>query len=494
MLTRREFIAGSLAFGVWSSRHDWVFSKTLPPVVNDIHSQLNSTHVDRIMRPTSVEELQAVVRSAGLEGKALSLAGGRHAMGGQQFGTGTVLVDTTGLDRILSFDSDRGLIEVGAGIFWPELIRGYLQMQKEPSPRWGIAQKQTGADRLTIGGTLAANAHGRGLAMKPVIADVESFRLVDAEGNLLACSRSKSPELFRLAIGGYGLFGVMASVTLRLVPRQKLERVVEVRNVEGLIGSFESRIRDGFLYGDFQYSIDPNSSDFLRKGVFSCYRPVDPKTPMPEKQKELSDDDWRRLLYYAHADKKKVFEEYSNYYLSTNGQLYWSDRHQLSVYPSGYHREIDRRLHARHPATEIISEINVPRPALEGFLEEVRQDFRGNHVEVIYGTIRLIERDDDSFLSWAKQPYACTIFNLHTEHSPQGLEHSAEAFRRLIDMAIRHGGTYYLTYHRYATRKQVEACYPEFAQFLRLKRKYDPKERFQSDWYRHYRQMFADSL
>jgi hypothetical protein len=53
---------------------------------------------------------------------------------------------------------------------------------------------------------------------------------------------------------------------------------------------------------------------------------------------------------------------------------------------------------------------------------------------------------------------------------------------------------YYLTYHRYATRNQVESCYPQFAEFLRLKKKYDPEERFQSDWYTHYRATFADSL
>src|SRR5216684_2591743 len=60
--------------------------------------------------------------------------------------------------------------------------------------------------------------------------------------------------------------------------------------------------------------------------------------------------------------------------------------------------------------------------------------------------------------------------------------------------AARRGGTYYLTYHRYATRNQVESCYPQFAEFLRLKKKYDPEERFQSDWYRHYRTMFANSI
>jgi hypothetical protein len=64
----------------------------------------------------------------------------------------------------------------------------------------------------------------------------------------------------------------------------------------------------------------------------------------------------------------------------------------------------------------------------------------------------------------------------------------------LIDMAARRTGTYYLTYHRYATRDQIQRCYPEFPQFLRLKKKYDPEERFQSDWYRHYKTMFADSI
>lgn len=58
-------------------------------------------------------------------------------------------------------------------------------------------------------------------------------------------------------------------------------------------------------------------------------------------------------------------------------------------------------------------------------------------------------------------------------------------------MAFRRGGTYYLTYHRYPTREQVEACYPQFREFLRLKKQHDPEERFQSDWYRHYTRLFG---
>jgi FAD/FMN-containing dehydrogenase len=67
----------------------------------------------------------------------------------------------------------------------------------------------------------------------------------------------------------------------------------------------------------------------------------------------------------------------------------------------------------------------------------------------------------------------------------------ADAFRDLIDLGIGHGGSYYLTYHRWARRDQVERCYPQMREFLALKRQHDPDERFQSSWYRHYRALFA---
>ena len=82
-------------------------------------------------------------------------------MGAQQFGTGAVLVDTTRLNRVLSFDPKEGIVEVEAGIQWPELIEYLLTVQKGRSRQWGIVQKQTGADRLSIGGAVAANVHAR---------------------------------------------------------------------------------------------------------------------------------------------------------------------------------------------------------------------------------------------------------------------------------------------------------------------------------------------
>lgn len=195
--------------------------------------------------------------------------------------------------------------------------------------------------------------------MKPIIADLKSFTLVDAGGEPRRCSRTDNAELFRLAIGGYGLFGIIATVTLRLVRRQKVERVVEIVEVDKWMPAFEERIASGFPYGDWQYSIDPASTDLLSRGVFSCHRPVDPATPMSESPRELTVDDWRNLIYLAHTDKKKARDVHPGRYLATSGQIHWSDRMQQPVYVDDYRRELGLELRGGKPATEMIAEIDL---------------------------------------------------------------------------------------------------------------------------------------
>lgn len=409
-------------------------------------------------------------------------------MGGQQFGAEALLIDMSRMNRILRFDAERSEVEVEAGIQWPELIHGLIELQRGQSLQLGIVQKQTGADRLSLGGALAANIHGRGLNLKPIIDDVESFLIVDAQGRARKCSRRENSELFQLAIGGYGIFGIITHVTLRLATRRKVERIVRIEELENLIPAFEERIAGGFLYGDFQFMTDCGSNGFLRRGVFSCYRPVADDAVITAAHKELVTDDWQRLLYLAHTDRKRAFELYSEHYLSTNGQIYFSDTHQLSIYLDDYHRKLDSNLGADR-GSEMITEVYVPRDRLVEFMESVRSDFLANSVDLIYGTIRLIEKDDESFMSWAKERYACIVFNLHVSHDRSGIDKAKRDFRRVLDRAIEHGGSYYLTYHRWATRAQVLACYPQFPEFLRRKLDYDPDETFQSDWYRHYRGM-----
>ncbi len=440
--------------------------------------------------PASIHDVQATVRRARTAGMPVSIAGARHAMGGQQFGSGTILIDMTGMKDVLRFDRERGLIEAEAGITWPDLLQFLRDHQADPGPLWGFRQKQSGADRRTLGGALAANAHGHGLAMKPIVDDVESFILVDPEGNLRRCSRRENPGLFRLAIGGYGLFGVIAQVELRLAKRVKVQKLVEEAQVKELPALFERRIRDGFTYGDFEFAIDLQSEDFLRKGVLSCWRPVKDATPLTAEPKTLSEENLAELSYLAHADPAAADERSSAFLLGTNGEVGWSDEHQMGFALENYHEALDVRLGSKEPGTEMLTELDVPRDRLPEFLEDVRAMMKEQGFAPIAGTVRLVDREDATFLPYARAPIAAVNIDLHVVHSPAGLETAAARFRRLIDLARARGGSFHLTYHRFATKEQIEACYPEFPDFLAQKRQFDPEERFQSDWYRAMKMMF----
>jgi FAD/FMN-containing dehydrogenase len=463
-------------------------------LVNDVHAQLNATVVRRVLRPASVDDVREAVLKARAAGRVIAIAGGRHAMGGQQFGAEPDLLDMTGLDRVLDFDRERGEVEVEAGIMWPALIAWLHAIQDGQPHPWGIIQKQTGADRLTLGGALSSNVHGRVLGRAPIVDDVVAFTLVDAEGALRRCSRDENAALFGLAIGGFGLFGPIVSVRLRLAPRRKVRREVTLRAIDDVVATLEARADDGRGYGDFQFAIDPASDDFLTEGICSCYVAVTDETPIPDEQRALSRDDWEELFHLSHVDPRPASDAYTRHYLATDGQLYWSDLHQMADYHDGYHRALDARLGATAPGSEMITELYVPRRDLPAFMAKVAHDFRTHQTPVIYGTVRLIERDDETVLAWAREPWACIVFNLHVDHTPERIACAADAFRRLIDSALAYGGSYYLTYHRWATKEQVAAAYPQFVAFLREKLRCDPEERFQSDWYRHYREMFSDDL
>jgi FAD/FMN-containing dehydrogenase len=462
-----------------------------PQWVNDTHSALNHTPVTRILEPRRVAEVADAVGNASRRGESLSIAGARHAMGGQQFLRDAALLDMRQMKHLRWFDRGRALLEVDAGIRWPDLIRGYLALQRGPGPAFGIRQKQTGADRLTLGGAVAANIHGRGLTAQPFVADIEGLEVVTPAGEVVRCSREQQPDLFRHVAGGYGLFGVVTAVTLRLVPRMKVQRCVAQLEIDGLIDAFDERIAAGHLYGDFQFATAPDSPEFLRTGVLSSYRPVDDAQAIPAEQRRLSQSDWNDLLTLAHGDKRAAFRRFTDFYLATHGQLYWSDTHQLNLYLEDYHGALDHRLGAAVRGSEMITELYVPRSRLLAFMDEVRRDFRLNAVDFIYGTIRLIERESETALPWAREDWACVIFNLHVDHRPQDIDRAATHFRRLIDHALRQGGSYFLTYHRFASAAQVEAAHPGMRAFLAAKQAVDPREVLQSDWYRHMKGLLA---
>ncbi|MCL0042945.1 FAD-binding protein [Dehalococcoidia bacterium] len=455
--------------------------------LNDVQSQLNESDVLAVRRPENLDDATNIVREASLAKTPMSIAGARHSMGGQQFASGALCIDTTSLDNVIALNPDTQTVEVEAGITWPKLV-AWLQANQDDNGLT-IIQKQTGADELTLGGALSSNVHGRGLNYQPIVQDIESFTLCDASGTVKTCSRDENADLFHLAIGGYGLFGLIQTVTLRLRPRQKLMRSVTLTDTNQAIGILEERATEGHIYGDFQYVTDESSPDFLQQGVLSTYKPVANSTPIATNQLGFSTEDWMNLYYLAHMNKPAARQLYSEHYLQTDGQIYWSDDHQFSPYLSNAGQMLHEKLGNQDYSSLMISELYVPRTEFVRFMATVREKIIGLDANVIYGTVRLIKGEQETFLRWATEDYACIIFNLQVLHTQAGIASAQEQFQLLIDQALAHQGSYYLTYHRWAHREQILSAYPQMPDFLAQKTKHDPNELFISDWYRHYKSL-----
>ena len=489
-MKRRHFLRGMAAAPVVAAVAGSAFPVQRGVLVNDVHTGLNPTWVARVVRPVSVAEVRALVKDCAKHGRVISVSGSRHATGGQQFATDSVLLDMRGMNRVAGLDERTGVLHVEAGIEWPELIQGYTALQKE-NVRWGIRQKQGGADRMSLGGALSANAHGHCLGSPPIIGDVEWIEVVDATGSVKKCSRKENAELFSLVAGGYGLFGIITAVGLRLVPRHKVRRHVEVRTTAELIALVEGRAAAGAPYGYFQYSIEETSVDFLRTGILTTYENMPDDATLGVESSDIDAKLMTALLEIAHRDRGSAYRRCAKLELSKDGNVEWSDLHQLSTYPVGYHLEIEKRLGADYVGADLILEVYVPRTELISLLEDARRILLTSEMPLVYGTVRFIEQDKDSYLAWAKKRYACVIFSPHASGEPQALKKTGDVCRQLIRAANKRGGSFYLTYNRFAQRDELASAYPQFQDFLNLKKRYDLRETFQSDWYRYYKGLFA---
>jgi FAD/FMN-containing dehydrogenase len=109
------------------------------------------------------------------------------------------------LDRILRLDEDRGLVEVQAGTPWKSIA----SRLRPGDPKAAAVRTSP-----TVGESIAKNAAGPD--GRPAVTHVESLALVTPDGQLRRINRLADRELFALAVGGQGLFGVPYSITLRL--------------------------------------------------------------------------------------------------------------------------------------------------------------------------------------------------------------------------------------------------------------------------------------
>src|SRR5687768_12026907 len=86
--------------------------------LNDVHSQMNATKHSAVISPKSVEEIQHAIQNAKSKRRFISISGGKHSMGGQQFGIGTINLSMSSFNQVIGLDAEKGIVEVQSGVQW----------------------------------------------------------------------------------------------------------------------------------------------------------------------------------------------------------------------------------------------------------------------------------------------------------------------------------------------------------------------------------------
>jgi decaprenylphospho-beta-D-ribofuranose 2-oxidase len=193
----------------------------------------------RYVEPRSVEELAFALQQANREGLTVAFRGAGRSYGDAAINTGGMVVDATGLNRMLDWDPSTGVLEAEAGLTIEGLWRRTIEDGYWPSV-------VPGTMRPTLGGCVAMNIHGKNnFRVGPFGDHVLELDLLTPAGELLTLSRSQNSELFHAVIGGLGMLGAVTRVKLKLkkVDSGKLRvECISGKNLDQMMDAFEARL------------------------------------------------------------------------------------------------------------------------------------------------------------------------------------------------------------------------------------------------------------
>ncbi|MGM0577849.1 MAG: FAD-binding oxidoreductase [Myxococcota bacterium] len=195
----------------------------------------------------STEALAGLLRRAAEERLPVALRGAGRSYGDASLNTRGLVLDMRGMDRVLSWDPDAGVLEAEPGATIEDLWRTGL-----PDGWWPAVVP--GTMFPTLGGCVAMNIHGKNHFRAGPFGDhVDELELLTPTGERLVCSREDHADVFRAAVGGLGLLGVTTRVRLRMKRVETGYVAVEALstpNLETLFEAFDERLGDAdYLVG-----------------------------------------------------------------------------------------------------------------------------------------------------------------------------------------------------------------------------------------------------
>jgi FAD/FMN-containing dehydrogenase len=320
-----------------------------------------------------------------------------------------------------------------------------------------------------VASTFSVNAHGWPVPFSGCGSTVRAMTMVLADGSVVTCSRTENADLFRHAMGGYGLFGAIIELELDMRPNALLSpRFEEMSGLEigtRFVQQLASDPTIQMAYGRMDISLDR----FFERALLITYRPTADQSNIPKASGSGFVSRASRYMFRAQveSDRAKHFRWWTESRLGprTAGE---ATRNSLMNEPV-------ITLDDRDPfRTDILHEYFVPPARFADFTRACQAVIPASYQQLLNITLRFVDVDRDSVLAYAPEPRIAAVMLFSQEKTVRGEADMARMTSALIDRVLDLGGTYYLPYRPHASLAQLSRGYPRASAFAAAKRTADP--------------------
>jgi FAD/FMN-containing dehydrogenase len=420
------------------------------------------------VRPERARDLKAAVTEQDVPDTLARGLGRSYGDAALNEDSGVILTER--LNRFSAFDEESGTLSCEGGASFADILETFL-------PHGWFLPVTPGTKYVTVGGAIACDVHGKNHHRDGTMADfIESFDLLLASGERLPCSREENSDAFWATVGGMGLTGVIERVRLRLLPVDTAYIAASYKRTANLDATLEQ------FSGDHKYRysvawIDCLASgsslgrsvlirgDHARLDQLSPAQLADPLNPAQKKKKSvpipfpdfalnpLSVKAFNAAYYAAHPDGEGV-TGYEPFFYPLDGVLKWNN-----IY--------GKRGFVQY---QLALPFETSRAGLIQVLEKLAASGRPSFLAVL----KTFGEANAAPLSF---PFAGHTLALDLPNTGVDL---MEFTRELDEIVLAHEGRVYLAKDATLSPEHFRAMYPRLGEFLEIKRRLDPDNRFAS--------------
>ncbi len=440
-------------------------------------SQLNLTNVDTIIHvPKDKKEIESqlkdILKYAKENNLKISIAGARHSMGGHTIYPNGIVLNMLPYKQ-MEIDATNNILTIGSGALWEDALK-YLDKYGK-----SIAIMQAFSS-FSVGGSISVNGHGWQKDLPPISSSVISFTLMTQDGKIINCSRQENKELFNLVIGGYGLFGIILDVKLKVVENIALQYKYVRLSPDNYISNYRKYISDNpnvnLVFGRLRIS----DKHFLEEATLNFFKKVEEKIPVLQNEKSTES---QRLVFRGSVNSE--YGKRLRWYLETGmNKVSKNEIYSKNELLNDHVSLIENK---DTSSTDLLHEYFIPERNFTQFINDIKPILKNSKIDLLNITIRGVQQDKDSYLNYARENVFGFVLLFNQKKTNKQEREMKILTNQLVDIALKNEGTFYLPYRLHIDKDKMRKSYPTADKFFELKLKYDPDEIFNNKFYEHYK-------